>query len=302
MPGQTKVETEVVRVVDGDTVRVRVGDGEESLRLLALDTEESRPVMGKPFTPFGTKAKEEAVRFFPVGQQVTLEFPGDEPEEVCWRKYRGNYGRPLVFIHKGNIDYQEHMIREGYSPYFVKYGYVPIGEHHKRYTAAERAAQEQRLGVWDQITNNGSEMRNYAVLAVWWHLRARIIDDYRAARETRPDLLNTRLDYEQIVGLAGNEGPAVVFTELRECRRVGGGHLIIRIGSEEQPFKVFVPDVDQPDRQPIVELLENRYVSGSPDHPRRSYAYVGGMLKLYRGEPEIVVTAADQITDVPPMT
>ncbi len=37
-----------------------------------------------------------------------------------------------------------------------------------------------------------------------------------------------------------------------------------------------------------------------PDHPRRSYTYVRGTLKLFGGKPEIVVRAADQLSDDPP--
>ena len=49
----TTVEATVSRVVDGDTIRVflpRQSD-DESLRILALDTEESRASGSKPVTP-----------------------------------------------------------------------------------------------------------------------------------------------------------------------------------------------------------------------------------------------------------
>lgn len=300
----TQVEVEVVRVVDGDTLRIRMAEGERSLRLLALDTEESNAGSGKPVTPWGREAKVRAQQIFAPGDPVTVKFPGEEPPEVCWMKYRDNFGRPLVFVHdRDGRDVQEVMIAEGYSPYFTKYGYAEFEAHHQRYAAAERAAQGAHIGVWDQLTVNGQEARNYAALGVWWNLRGQVIDAYRRVKAAHPEagLLNSRLDYDVILTAAEAREPGIVFTELRELRRVGGDHGIITIGSLQQPFKVFLPDLDGPDGQAIVRLLENRYFSSEPTHPRRSYAYVHGPMKLFRGEPEIVVTSVHQITDEPPI-
>ena len=153
--------------------------------------------------------------------------------------------------------------------------------------------------MWDQLTVNGSEARNYALLGVWWHLRAGLIDQYRGKRTVNPNLLNSRRDYARLVELAREEQEATVFTELREYHRVGGRHVVVTIGSLQQPFQVFVPDADVEPGQTILRLLDNRYIAVEPDHLRRSYAYVRGPLKLFGGKPEIVVTSIDQITDQP---
>lgn len=296
----TTVNATVVRVVDGDTVRLRADGKEQSVRLLALDTEESnRGSSTKPLTPWGRKAKEEAQRLLPAGSAVILEFPGTETLEECWEKHRDNFGRVLGFVHKNGMDFQEHMVREGYSPYFVKYGYVDFTAYHERYTVAEREAQTANRGVWDQLTVNGSEARNYAMLGVWWHLRADLIDQYRGKREANPNLLNSRRDYARLVELARQEQEVTVFTELREYHRVGGRHVVVTIGSLQQPFQVFVPNADAEPGQTILRLLDNRYIAVEPDHPRRSYAYVRGPLKLFDGKPEIVVRSMEQITDQP---
>jgi len=52
---------------------------------------------------------------------------------------------------KSGVDFQEVMIREGYSPYFMKYGNAELEDFHKKYQLAEREAQTETLGVWDQI-------------------------------------------------------------------------------------------------------------------------------------------------------
>ncbi len=295
----TTIQATVSRVTDGDTIRVFLPGAieNESLRILALDTEESRAGGGKPVTPWGKKAKERAEEFFSPGDEVTLEFPGTEDLETCWQRYRGNFGRLLVFVYKNNVDFQETMIREGFSPYFVKYGNASFSENHQRYQAAERIAQQQNIGVWNQLAVNGSEVRNYAALGTWWHLRACIIDRYRQIAGTSSDLLNSRLDYAAIEARARAEESATIFTELRSIQPISGDRALIRIGSQQQPFKVFIPDVTSPEGQALLNLLETRYISSDETHPRRSYAYVTGTLSLFRDRPQITVTTPDQITD-----
>jgi micrococcal nuclease len=293
---------EVVRVVDGDTLRVKIAGGEESLRLLCLDTEESNAGSDKPVTPWGKEASEAAKLVFPAGSTIELEFPGPEPLAEAMIRYRDNFGRLLVFAYEPDgSDFQEHWIREGYSPYFRKYGYAELPENHARYGAAERAAQAARTGVWDQLAVNGAEARNYALLGVLWELRAELVEASRRARAAQPGaILDSRLDYARIEELAAQETEATVFTELSELKRIGAQKAIITIGSMHQPFKLFMPDLLGEAGQKIAMLVENRYVGGDETHPGRSYAYVSGPLKLFNGEPELVLTDAAQIADAPP--
>jgi micrococcal nuclease len=216
-------------------------------------------------------------------------------------RYRDNFGRVLVLAHLHGVDFSQHMIEEGYSPYFVKYGNVPFAGVHERYSEAEHRAQAAGLGVWDQLTVNGAKLRNYAALGTWWSLRAQVIDAYREAHGADPTLLNSRLDYPAILSLARDGADAVIFTELRSITRTADArHALVDIGSPAQPFKLFIPEVDAAAGQAVLALLENRYLSGDDFHPRRSYAYVRGPLQTFRGRPQQVVTNAAQITDAPP--
>ncbi len=294
------ISANVTRVVDGDTLVVDLDGVQEKLRIASLDTEESNPGGEKPETPFGKKAKEKAIATFPIGSQVTLEFAGTEPIDEALARYRDNFGRLLVWVYVEEKDFQEQMIREGFSPYFNKYGRADFAGHDQRYTHAERVAQSNHVGVWNQLEVNGSEMRNYALLHVWWNLRADVIDKYRAARQSRPELLNSRLDYQQIVELAAAGQTATIFTELRTFTRLGQRKAMVDIGSKAQPFKLFIPDMDTEEARDVIRLLDNRYVARDENHPGRSYAYVTGELKLFREEPEMIVTVADQLADSPP--
>lgn len=295
----THLDVPFSRVVDGDTIRVFLPGAEkdESLRILALDTEESRAGGGKPVTPWGKEAKKRAETFFQNAESVTIEFPGQEDLETCLRKYRGNYGRILVYVYRDGVDFQETMIREGYSPYFVKYGNAEFPGHHQRYRKAEREAQRHRIGVWNQTEVNGHEFRNYAALGTWWELRARIIDDYRKIRSADASVLDSRLDYDTLKTGAQAGERASVFTEMRSITRVGGDRGLIGIGSNAQPFSLFLPDIDSEEGRQIVNLLETRYISDGEVGFRRGYAFVTGQLSTYLGRPQMILTSADQITD-----
>jgi len=303
MPG-TRIEVELVSVVDGDTVKVQRNGEVINIRILSLDTEESRRGGNKPMTPWGIEAKHEAESFFAGQTSVVLEFPGNEAADEAWIRYRGNYGRPLCWVYKKDgddlIDFQAHMIRWGFSPYFVKYGFAEYPEKHARYTLAEHAAQADFIGVWNQLAVNAQEMRNYALLGVWWHLRAKVIDGYRAGKLAHPeaDVYDSRLDYAKLLELAQQEAGVTVFTELAELKFTNTQkHMLASIGSQQQPFQVFIPNVEGENGRDIVNLLLTRYIPSDETHPARSYVYLTGELEVFNEKPEIVLTNMNQITD-----
>ncbi len=319
----------IEKVTDGDTLRITADGRLFKVRVLSLDTEESNQNDHKPVTKWGKRASAFTKEILPVGTPVTIEFPGTEPVIVDGeinRTYLDNFERPLGFVHlaqpvtdaavldgliapekvAGITNFSELMIRTGFSPYFVKYGRAVFVEHDTRFAAAELAAQRDDLGVWNQFAANdvmSPELapRNYARLMVWWELRARIIDDFRAAKAAGVvNLLNTRLDYTKLVEKAQNQESVTVFMELNEGETVGQLHYVIKTSSFAQPFQLFLPFEDQPEIEEIKQLVANRYAATGEDFPRRNYAYITGPLKLFNGRPEMVVTSADQISDTPP--
>jgi len=303
---ETTFTAQVDRVVDGDTIRVFLNDNDqksESLRILALDTEEVH-AGSKPMTPLGKFASARAKELIQPGDSVQITLPGSEPLEESLAKYRGNFGRLLVYITlQDGRDFQEIMIREGMSPYFMKYGYARSLSRHKAYTQAERSAQSDHLGVWDQITHNGSSMRNYAALGTWWDQRARIIEHYRDIKLRKPEsnLYNTRLDYSRLLEIARAREETSIFMELRNFTPTSGDHILFSTGSLAQPYQLFIPNGNSGDGEGIMNLLLSRYVSEGEQHPRRSYAFVTGPTKMFpndeTGRPEIIVTDPNQIND-----
>ncbi|MEO0678113.1 MAG: nuclease, partial [Pseudomonadota bacterium] len=93
----TTFTAKVDRVVDGDTVRIFIDGESESVRILALDTEETR-AGSKPKTPLGTIASDRAKALLSPSDEVEVMLPGNEPLDVALKKYRGNFGRPLTYL------------------------------------------------------------------------------------------------------------------------------------------------------------------------------------------------------------
>src|SRR4051794_32758078 len=86
----TDTGARVAQVVDGDTVRVRVGAREESVRLLGIDTPETH----KPGTPIecgGPQASAYLTKLAPPGTKVTLESDPSQDEV-------DRYGRTLAYV------------------------------------------------------------------------------------------------------------------------------------------------------------------------------------------------------------
>ncbi|WP_414545519.1 thermonuclease family protein [Nostoc sp. CCY0012] len=295
----TKIEATVKRVVDGDTVYVE--EFQKSIRILSLDTEESYSAGGKPVTPWGKKATEYAKSLLPEGSKVILEFQGQESADEVWERYVDNFGRGLAWLHLNDgRDFQEIMIQSGYSPYFSKYGYAEWTELHHKYTQAERVAQTANIGVWNQAEVNGSQMRNYAVLASWWDLRAQLIEEYRNYKRNHPEktIYNTRKNYLELVELAKSNVKVTIFTDMQNLRRIGGIHGLISIGSFDQPFSLFIPKMDEPQSREVINLLMNRYIPMEDErYPRRGYGYVTGRLQMFRDNPQMVVEEPAAIQD-----
>jgi micrococcal nuclease len=305
--GNARVPAQVERPVDGDTVRVVVGGVRESVRIQALDTEESKAGGDKPVTPWGIESARVAAQVFVPGRTITLDFDlpseGGAPPDLKASRFRDNFGRLLALVFVDGEDFQRRMIEGGHSPYFCKYGHVRTKALHRAYLAAERTAMAAGAGLWDQPKVNGSEQRNYAALGAWWALRAEVIDDFRRSQAAGSRALNPRVHHEAIVERARAGGHATVFTEFGAYRRLGTRKAVIDIGSVAQPFSIFVPDIETEAGQRLLNLVARRYLSEGTEagrtvtRPGRGYGYVRGMLKLFDGRPEIVAHGPEDVSD-----
>jgi micrococcal nuclease len=98
-------EAEVERVVDGDTIAVRIDGNQERVRYIGLDT----PETVKPDAPvecFGTAASALNKRLVRAGEPVMLQFD---------RELRDRYGRLLAYVYRGRdaLFVNARLVRDG---------------------------------------------------------------------------------------------------------------------------------------------------------------------------------------------
>jgi len=130
------------RVVDGDTVYVRIGDEEEKVRMIGIDTPETSDPR-KTVECFGQEATNFLKQF--EGEEVTLEDDFTQGDT-------DHYDRSLRYIWLDDTNLNKLMIEEGYAfehthdnPYKYQWGFK----------IAEEIAKLERAGLWDPDTCNG---------------------------------------------------------------------------------------------------------------------------------------------------
>ncbi|WP_442637843.1 thermonuclease family protein [Rossellomorea marisflavi] len=130
------VPVEFIRIVDGDTIKVKYQGEEKSVRYLLIDTPEtSHPRLGKQ--PYGEEAKAFNASLVENGQ-VSLEF------DVGGRMDR--YGRLLAYIYVDGELVQEKLVREGLAR--VGYVYPPSTRHLDRLEKAQELAKKEKKNIW----------------------------------------------------------------------------------------------------------------------------------------------------------
>ena len=118
--GVSQLQATVTSNADGDTVRVRTGSSEYSVRMLSIDTpEKNYEQQNQGYWAF--RASERLAKLLPPGTRVKLEF-----EKVrC-----DTYGRMLAHVWKGKTNVNLRMVRDGYA---VNYCIYPNIAHCAQY-------------------------------------------------------------------------------------------------------------------------------------------------------------------------
>jgi len=133
----------VVRVVDGDTIVVHLSSGDETVRILGIDTPETH----KPDTPvecFGPEASARMAALLPKGTTVRL---------VRDAEARDRYGRLLAYVYRDSdglfVDLT--MVQEGYAGTLI---ISPNVAHRAELEAAVAEAQHANRGLWQTCGGN----------------------------------------------------------------------------------------------------------------------------------------------------
>jgi micrococcal nuclease len=276
------VEVEIVKVVDGDTLDVRLDGAVVPLRLLSVDTEEkiSGHPLGsptKPQTVFGQETADWARAFFAAlgtPPRVGLTFPEGRRFDV--------FGRLLCHVRlPDGRDYNRLLVELGKSPYFTKYGNSLVD--HAGFVHAQAAARAAQLGLWNPATNRPrspdapAALRPYAELLPWWDARAAAIEAFRSASARDPD------------SVVSHEDPAGLRRALERCQRDAAARVtifgaierfydetdgsltvLLRAGEPDTALRATVPADQRAELEPFLRSTTAEFV--------QNYLYVTGRL------------------------
>ncbi len=292
----------ITKVTDGDTFRFENLD--KSVRLLCIDTEEtfktadadqktneisqnwpafyisekgnsSFPV--KADSPMGYEAWKWAEEFFKDVDHVRLE---KEDEDRSLDIY-GRYLAYVIAIKKDGteINYNVECVRQGYSPYFNKYGNSK--RFNNEFVEAQNYAKENKLGIWN---SNKSHYPDYDQRLTWWNKRAQQLDDYEKnyAGNTNYFNLSSDKDFSRLSDWVGKE--VTVFGNIGEILSKKTPYLLRIPHTKNESFDIVVYEES-------LGLLQNIDI----DTKREYYTYIRGKLKVYKDGYEIVLKNADQI-------
>lgn len=130
-----KIDATFDRAIDGDTISVKVNNRKKTVRLLLVDTPESK----KPNTPVQPYAIE-AARF-----TESLVKTCDLKIQYDTKGKKDRYGRDLVYLYCGNTMINELLVEQGYA----RVGYVyQQKDYLDRLLQAEKKAKQQGLKIW----------------------------------------------------------------------------------------------------------------------------------------------------------
>ena len=135
-PGDGHVHATVKEVIDGDTVKVSLGGRTVTVRLIGVNTPETKHPR-KPVECWGPEASRHTHDILPSGTDVWLERDAETLDR---------YGRMLAYLHTDaglfvNLD----LVSGGWAE---PYPFPPNTTFRAEFARAAAAAREQSLGLW----------------------------------------------------------------------------------------------------------------------------------------------------------
>ena len=127
----------VTGVVDGDTLRVRLGRHTETVRLIGVDTPETvHP--DRPVGCFGPEASAHTKALLPPGTDIRLE------RDV---EARDRYGRLLAYVWRtaDGLFVNLELVAGGWA---VPYPFPPNTVHERSLAEAAAGASRESMGLW----------------------------------------------------------------------------------------------------------------------------------------------------------
>jgi micrococcal nuclease len=150
-PLHAQQTTTVTRIVDGDTLKVFFLEGEESIRLIGIDTPESR--VNKKTKKDAKRSGQDVETIIAMGKRATeyvesLVKPGDLITIEFDVQERDRYERLLgyVYLSDGKM-LNEEIIKAGYANVMT---IPPNVKYEDRFLKAYQEAREDKRGLWEE--------------------------------------------------------------------------------------------------------------------------------------------------------
>ena len=144
-----RLQAKVVKIIDGDTIKIGYGRTEENVRLIGIDTPESRA---------NSKAKKDAERsgqdvetIVAMGKKATnyvksIIKPGTNIEIKFDVQSRDKYSRLLGYVYLQNGEMlNEKIVQAGYANIMTV---PPNIKYQDRFLEVHREARENKRGLW----------------------------------------------------------------------------------------------------------------------------------------------------------
>lgn len=127
----------VTKITDGDTIHVKIGGGDETVRLIGIDTPESVDPRS-PVECFGLEASAHLEELIPNGTAVRL---------VRDVEARDRYDRLLAYVYRvpDDLFVNRQMALDGYANVLT---FPPNVAHVDDFVDAVREAREAGRGLW----------------------------------------------------------------------------------------------------------------------------------------------------------
>jgi micrococcal nuclease len=133
-----QIPVNLVKTIDGDTIKVKVNGKIETVRYLLVDTPESKKpgMCDQPYAKEAIKRNNQLVR----DGKLTLEFEQGNT--------RDSYGRLLAYVYVDGLSIQETLLKEGFAR--VAYIMDPPYKYLNQYTVDENLAKRSQVNIWSR--------------------------------------------------------------------------------------------------------------------------------------------------------
>jgi len=295
-------EFTVSKILDGDTFRFEGLD--KSTRLMGIDTEETfkdsdaemkvndissywaeyyahkKDSSNKPAkieSPFGYDTWQWTKELFKDVVKVRIEV--DDYKRVI-----DMFNRYLVYIiaikeDGTEFNYNIECVKQGYSPYFSKYGYV--ARFDKEFKAAQKYAQDNKLGIW-----SGKELcyPDYYERLKWWDKRGDQIRKFETEYAGKPGYFSM-LDQSDFNKLVKHVGDSITIFGT-----------ISRVITDNNPY-IAKLEINEYDTVDLVFFKQNMDLVKELklDDPVGYYIYAKGKLTEYKGKKQIIIEDKSQV-------